>query len=59
MFVLLLSVDKNYKKVWSEISEEMIILKHYSASLNYLKIKINRVPVIFFCDCRSENFQFL
>ena len=32
----------------SEISEKYIFLKHDSASLNYVQIKINKACVIFF-----------
>ena len=47
--------------VSSEFSEKIIILKHYSALLNYTKIKINMHIFwflnFFFCDPDLKNFS--
>ena len=48
--------------VSSEFSEKIIILKHYSALLNYTKIKINMHIFWlfnFFLRSRSEKFQLI
>ena len=39
-----------------EITLKIIILKHHSGMVNYIKIMINRVHVIF-CDRQSEKIQ--
>ena len=43
--------------VSSEITEKMIVSKHHSASVSYVKIMIKTVHVFIFCDRWSEKFQ--
>ena len=43
--------------VSSRIIKKIIILKHYSALVNYVKNMIHGAYVFFFCDRESEKFQ--
>ena len=40
-----------------EITEKIFILKHHTASVNYVKIVISKVHAFYFRDHRSENFS--